>query len=263
MLAGTGGREPDKVMAQSYPDCGWIYQCDDIVVEPRAHRLERSGIAVSVEPKAYAVLVVLLQQAGEVVGKDALLDAAWGHRHVTPGVLTRVISQLRHALGDCASRPRYIATVHSLGYRFIGDVHRTPVVASPANEPLPGIASNDDAHITLSVPALPPPQQPTPPPRHWLAAAITLAVLVAVLAAVSLWYTPEAGRHELRVAPQPALAVMPVAHTQDLRPTHLHRHSRNRRIATEYPGDHDDAPADLHAAGYLMPWPEQAPAASP
>jgi len=244
-------------MAQPHPDCGWIYQCDDIVVEPRAHRLERAGKAVSVEPKAYAVLVVLLQQAGEVVGKDALLDAAWGHRHVTPGVLTRAISQLRHALGDCASEPRYIATVHSLGYRFVGDVRRAPSAASPANEPMPDVASNDESAPS---PSLPSPER-DPPPRRWLAAAITLAVIVAMIAAASLWHTPEGHQRALRVAPQPALAVMPVAHQQDVHPTHLHRHTRNNHIATEYPGDHDDAPAELHAAGYLMLRPEQAPAA--
>jgi DNA-binding winged helix-turn-helix (wHTH) protein len=247
-------------MAQSHPDCGWIYQCDDIVVEPRAHRLERAGKAVSVEPKAYAVRVVLLHQAGEVVGKDALLDAAWGHRHVTPGVLTRVISQLRHALGDCVSRPRYIATVHSLGYRFIGDVHRMPSAASPANKPRPDSAANDAPAPAL--PALPKPQRPASP-RRWLAAAITLALIVAVLAAVSLWHTPNASRREPQVTPQPALAVMPVAHEQDLRPTRLHRRVRNRRIATECPGESDDAPAVLRAAGYLISRPEQAPAASP
>src|SRR5579871_3453712 len=122
MLVGAGGRPPGKVMAQSQADSGWIYQFDDIVVEPRAHRVERAGIPVAVEPKAYAVLTKLLQHAGDVVSKDDLLDAAWGHRHVTPGVLSRAISQLRRALGDCAADPHYIATVHSLGYRFIGEV---------------------------------------------------------------------------------------------------------------------------------------------
>lgn len=246
-------------MAQSHPDCGWIYQCDDIVVEPRAHRLERAGVTMSVEPKAYAVLVVLLQQAGEVVGKDALLDAAWGHRHVTPGVLTRVISQLRHALGDSATEPRYIATVHSLGYRFIGEVHRTPCVASPANEPLPDVASNDDQAPS---PALsPPPVQAAP--KRWLAAAITLAVIVAVIAAMTLSQTAQAPSSHPRVRPQPAVAVMHVARDQEARPIHVRRWPRNRRVATDYPGDRDDAPADLRAAGYLMVRPDQTPAASP
>jgi DNA-binding winged helix-turn-helix (wHTH) protein len=101
----------------------WIYQCDDIAVDPRAHRLERDGQVLPVEPKAFAVLVTLLEQAGNLVDKDTLLDAAWGHRHVTPGVLSHTISQLRHALGDSAFHPRYIATVHTIGYRFMGEVH--------------------------------------------------------------------------------------------------------------------------------------------
>ena len=247
-------------MAQSHPDCGWIYQCDDIIVEPRAHRLERAGSTLSVEPKAYAVLVVLLQQAGEVVGKDALLDAAWGHRHVTPGVLTRVISQLRHALGDCASQPRYIATVHSLGYRFIGDVHRLPSVASPANELLPDVGSNDDL---APLPALPP--APSPPARNrWIAAAITLVVIVAVIAAVSLWQAPGDAASHPRVRPQPALAVMPVAREQDeARPVRPRNGRYNRWVAAEYPGDHEGASGEWREAGYLMLRPEQAPAARP
>ena len=67
-------------MAHPHPDSGWIYQCDDIIVEPRAHRLERAGLALSVEPKAYAVLVVLLQQAGEVVGNHQ--RTVFRHQHV-------------------------------------------------------------------------------------------------------------------------------------------------------------------------------------
>lgn len=114
----------------SAPGNGWVYQCDDIVVEPRAHRLERAGQPVLVEPKAYTVLVTLLEHAGTMLDKNALLDSAWGHRNVTPGVLSRVISQLRHALGDSSQHPRYIATVNCLGYRFVGVVHRQQ--ASPA-----------------------------------------------------------------------------------------------------------------------------------
>ncbi len=119
----------------SAPRNGWVYRCDDIVVEPRAHRLERAGQPVLVEPKAYAVLVNLLEHAGKMLDKNALLDSAWGHRNVTPGVLSRVISQLRHALGDSSRPPRYIATVNCLGYRFIGTVHRQEASATAFAEP--------------------------------------------------------------------------------------------------------------------------------
>ncbi|MGC1551043.1 MAG: winged helix-turn-helix domain-containing protein [Rhodanobacter sp.] len=124
-------------------DDHWFYQCDGIVVDPCAHRLERDGQAMPVEPKAYAVLVALLEQAGNVVDKDTLLDAAWGHRHVTPGVLSHAISQLRHALGDSALHPRYIATVHTMGYRFMGEVHRRPRPTQVLTEPAADGASAD------------------------------------------------------------------------------------------------------------------------
>lgn len=118
-------------MPRTNSDSAGIYRFDDIVVDPAAHRLERNGQPLSAEPKAYAVLLMLLRHAGELVSKDVLLDNVWGHHHVSPGVLNRVISQLRHALGDSSTQTRYIATVHSLGYRFIGRLQGT---ATPATD---------------------------------------------------------------------------------------------------------------------------------
>ncbi|MHA6206304.1 winged helix-turn-helix domain-containing protein [Dyella soli] len=251
-------------MAQYPPDSGWIYQCDDIVVEPRAHRLERAGETVSVEPKAYAVLVVLLQQAGEVVGKNELLDAAWGHRHVTPGVLTRAVSQLRHTLGDCAGHPRYIATVHSLGYRFIGDVRRVATTVAAA-EPAPEVealepASEPAPQAVAPAPPAKPPARPEPWITRWLAAAITLVMIVATLAVV-LWHPPHDHLSTPRMTPQPALVLMPFAHSPDahtLRPRHW---PRTRRIATDYQPDRDSEATEARAAGFLTIGPDHGPAA--
>lgn len=105
----------------------WIYHCEDIILEPLSHRLERGGRTLLVEPKAYAVLTMMMEHPDVLIEKNALLDAVWGHRSVTPGVLSRVVSQLRHALDDSVADPRFIATVYCLGYRFIGEVHRTAV----------------------------------------------------------------------------------------------------------------------------------------
>lgn len=137
-------------MNLSKPCNCWIYRCDDIVVEPRAHRLERNGRPVFVEPKAYAVLVSLLEQAGTMVDKNELLDAVWGHRNVTPGVLSRVISKLRHALGDSASCPHLIATVNCLGYRFIGRVYRQAAVPAVLTMPPPPATFMDYAEDDLA-----------------------------------------------------------------------------------------------------------------
>lgn len=138
-------------MPRIAPEHGGTYRFDNIVVEPLAHRLERDGQPLSVEPKAYLLLLTLLCHAGKMVSKDELLDTVWGHHHVTTGVLNRVISQLRRTLGDSPEQPRYIATVHSLGYRFIGELQVTP----------PTVGGNADASFEAVLPNPPAPSPDT------------------------------------------------------------------------------------------------------
>jgi len=88
---------------------------------------------VPLPPKALAVLWQLATQAGQVVTKAALLDAAWPGTVVSETALTTCLRTLRQALGEDAQRPRYIATVHRLGYRFVAPV--TAGVAPPLETP--------------------------------------------------------------------------------------------------------------------------------
>ncbi|MFP5373824.1 MAG: tetratricopeptide repeat protein [Gammaproteobacteria bacterium] len=110
-------------------------RCGAIEVDEAAHLLRVEGEERPLEPKAFAVLLALLRQPGQLVGHDELLDAVWGHRHVTPGVVTRAISQLRAALDDDPHHPRYIQTRHALGYRFIGELEPVPAADSAATAP--------------------------------------------------------------------------------------------------------------------------------
>ena len=121
----------------------WIYRFDDVEVRTRARSLLRNGALVSVEPKAFAVLLELLAHPGETLTRDMLLDHVWGHRHVTSGVLNRIIAQLRRALGDDAGHPHVIRTVHGLGYGFM-----RPVVRSRDGD--------EDAHAQVAAEPLPP-----------------------------------------------------------------------------------------------------------
>ncbi|QCO67455.2 tetratricopeptide repeat protein [Luteimonas yindakuii] len=120
--AGGAGHGPER------------YRFGDCVVDVPAHVLERGGEPLTLEPKAFAVLVHLLRHAGELVLRDALLDAVWGHRHVTPGVLARAIAQLRHVLGDDFHHPHCIQTQHGLGYRFIAVVEVDDAASGPEGD---------------------------------------------------------------------------------------------------------------------------------
>ena len=93
----------------------------EVRINTREHAVWRQGREHLLEPRAWAVLMTLMQHKGELVAHNALLDAVWGHRHVSPGVLSRCIAQVRAALGDNARRPSFIQTIHGEGYRFFAE----------------------------------------------------------------------------------------------------------------------------------------------
>lgn len=93
-------------------------ELEDTVIDFAGRRLLRGGVVQPLEPKAFGVLALLAGTPGQAFSRDQILDAVWGHRHVTPGVLNRVMTLLRHALGEDAQSPRYLHTLHGMGYRF-------------------------------------------------------------------------------------------------------------------------------------------------
>ena len=74
---------------------------------------------IALQPKDFAVLHCLVQHPGQLVTKDVLLDTVWPGTAVSEGVLKVCIRRIRRALGDAASMPQFIETVHRRGYRFI------------------------------------------------------------------------------------------------------------------------------------------------
>jgi DNA-binding response OmpR family regulator len=101
----------------------------EFVLDESNARLTRDGVPVDVPPKAFAVLCHLARNAQRLVTKDDLLDAVWGHRHVSESVLKTTINVLRAQLGDDPRAPRYIETANRRGYRFVATT--TPLGAAP------------------------------------------------------------------------------------------------------------------------------------
>lgn len=83
-------------------------------------RFRRGDQELQLEPRVFAVITQLLARPGQLVTRNELLDAVWGHRYVTPSTLNRTIALARRAFGDESDEPRYIQTVHGAGYRYVG-----------------------------------------------------------------------------------------------------------------------------------------------
>jgi len=113
-------------------------------------RLAADGRPVALAPKAFGVLAALLRQPGQLVTKGELLDAVWGHRHVSESVLKTTVSELRAALGDDAKSPRWVETAARRGYRFIGALENALVpVGAAAPLAAPQLVGRDAALARL------------------------------------------------------------------------------------------------------------------
>ena len=163
----------------------FVFNFADVEVREREFSIVKAGELLPVEPKAFRVLLFLLRNPHRLITKDELLDAVWNDCAVSDNSLTRSIALLRRLLGDDTREPRYIATVPTVGYRFLCDVK---IVEDGFGRPnaagLPQpLDSNEFAPLleTPGVEATPPTAGETP--KRWKVivpvAAAVLAFLVA------------------------------------------------------------------------------------
>jgi DNA-binding winged helix-turn-helix (wHTH) protein/Tol biopolymer transport system component len=118
----------------------FVFRFDDVEVREREFSLVKAGKEVTVEPKAFRTLLVLLRNPEKLITKEELLNTVWGDIAVSDGSLTRCIWLLRRLLGDDVNEPRYIATVATVGYRFVCPVEVEVEEDSPA---IPDTAQTD------------------------------------------------------------------------------------------------------------------------
>jgi TolB-like protein/DNA-binding winged helix-turn-helix (wHTH) protein/cytochrome c-type biogenesis protein CcmH/NrfG len=98
------------------------YRFGEFVLDSRRHTLSRADSPIFLTPKAFDVLLFLVQNSNRLVTKEELLQAVWGDTFVEEGNLAQYVSQLRKALGDNAEDARLIATIARKGYRFDANV---------------------------------------------------------------------------------------------------------------------------------------------
>ena len=133
--AGNGARPPhaSEKSVKSAP-MGMRVTVGDVLVDCDARELSRGGVALHLSPKAFELLLLLIECRPKAVSKRELQDRLWPDTFVVEKNLTNLIAEIRKAVGDTPPAPRLIRTVQRFGYALR---EASPVVdiehARPAN----------------------------------------------------------------------------------------------------------------------------------
>jgi DNA-binding winged helix-turn-helix (wHTH) protein len=98
-------------------------------LDSRTRQLLRDGREATLSPKAFQLLLLLVQNRSRAMSRQELHDELWPSTFVLETNLAGLVAEIRRALEDTAEKPTFVRTMHRFGYRFIGTVHE-------ADEPL-------------------------------------------------------------------------------------------------------------------------------
>ncbi len=121
-------------------------------IDPDGNTLSNGNAKAQLEPRAMDVLRYLCRHPGAVIPAEELLQSCWGSNELGDNPVHKAITQLRRALGDSSTDPRYIETIRKRGYRAIATV----VAAEAADEgswlqgsPFRGLEAFQENHAAI------------------------------------------------------------------------------------------------------------------
>lgn len=162
---------------------------EDFELRLDSGELFQGGSPVKLQPQPAKVLEALANRSGEVVSREEIRQLVWGDAFVDfDASLNFCIKEIRRALGDSATSPRFVETVPRRGYRFLMPVR----IAEDSRELLPQ--------------APPPPALPVPTrrwPRLGVAAGMAVGLLVLLTSLLGLQPDPSLKRRP-KTEPKPS-----------------------------------------------------------
>ncbi|HEY7545888.1 MAG TPA: tetratricopeptide repeat protein [Blastocatellia bacterium] len=177
-----------------------FFEFSEFRIDPAERLLLQNGQTVSLTPKAFDTLLVLVENRGRLIEKDELMQAIWPDTFVEEAGLTRNISSLRKALGEVPGETSYIETIPRRGYRFVAEVKETWEESSASEK------GEEDSIIDTNA-------EKTPPPRVFASSRARMAVVVSLavaLTAAVIYFMVKAGAPQPASTPKPStLAVLP------------------------------------------------------
>src|SRR4051812_21483388 len=150
-------------------------------VDAQNRTLWRGEEPIALTPKAFEVLLLLIDHSGEVVSKDELMQTVWPDSFVEESNLTQTVFMLRKALGE-TSEQRYVLTIQGRGYRFAPEVKSVPANGHGWRVPSTSAISSDDLPIVVA--------KETPAKRIRTPAVLAFGLVAFVAIGLSLWLLP-------------------------------------------------------------------------
>jgi Tol biopolymer transport system component/DNA-binding winged helix-turn-helix (wHTH) protein len=110
------------------------FSFEEFDLDAPMRRLTRSGESVALHSKAFDLLTLLVENNGQILTKETIFSEIWQDRFVEESNLVVQISNLRKALGETRSSPRFLITVPGKGYKFSADIRGRDGLVGNASE---------------------------------------------------------------------------------------------------------------------------------
>jgi DNA-binding response OmpR family regulator len=108
-----------RIERMGHADDGGPLERHGLVVDPHRRTVTVDDEEVSLTPLEFEILLAMMRQPGVVLDRDQLMDRVWGYRDYAGGrVVDSHVARIRRKLGEDGNDPRFIRTVHGVGYAF-------------------------------------------------------------------------------------------------------------------------------------------------
>lgn len=167
----------------------------DFELSGAKRRLSKRGEIVSLNSKTFDLLFALVENHGQVLSKDELLEKVWADQFVEENNLSVQISALRKIFGEKKGEHQFIATIPGKGYKFVHELNETNGEIVIENHKIERIIVEESEPEIKRLPA-----QQNASRRFWIPAIVILAIAVT---GASFWFSIN------KPAPIESIAVMP------------------------------------------------------
>lgn len=111
------------------------YRFAEFLLDTRTRQLLEGGREVHLSPKAYELLLLLIEGRSRALSKTELQDRLWPSTFVGETNLATLVAEIRRGLGESAQDARIVRTIHRFGYRFVAEVEQQATVEGETIRP--------------------------------------------------------------------------------------------------------------------------------